>query len=251
MRYRIQFKHASFPFLTLLCSLMLCLPVQAQSETQAGIQTLGKQNQEYQTIDWIDLLPPADLLALQNAPPISHGGELADPGLAAESLASSAPDDIPFGSEFAEGTLQTEGSQLAEGSQSSEGSEFTDISDDFFDLETDFAEDAFQAALVSTNIVEAFNGQSVRVPGFIVPVEYDDDLTITEFFVVPYFGACIHMPPPPPNQIIYVTYEQGFKLDNLYTPFWISGEMNTGMTTNALGTSAYSLQMDSFELYTE
>ena len=68
----------------------------------------------------------------------------------------------------------------------------------------DAISDRYQQALVSTNIVPEMNGQAVRIPGFIVPLEFNDDEDVTQFFLVPFFGACIHVPPPPPNQIILV-----------------------------------------------
>jgi hypothetical protein len=112
------------------------------------------------------------------------------------------------------------------------------------------ANDRYQQALVSTNIIEEMNGQSIRIPGFVVPVVFDEE-SITEFFLVPYFGACIHSPPPPPNQIIYVHAPKGLKLDTLYDPFWISGKLSTSMVENYMATAAYSLKMTSYEAYTE
>ena len=112
------------------------------------------------------------------------------------------------------------------------------------------ANDRYQQALVSTNIIEKMDGLSVRIPGFVVPVEFDEE-SITEFFLVPYFGACIHSPPPPPNQIIYVHAPKGLKLETLYDPFWISGELSTSLVENYMATAAYSLKMTSYEAYTE
>ncbi len=51
------------------------------------------------------------------------------------------------------------------------------------------------------------NGSKVKIPGFVIPLE-GDDKAVTEFLLVPYFGACIHVPPPPPNQIIYVKFKK-------------------------------------------
>lgn len=110
--------------------------------------------------------------------------------------------------------------------------------------------DRYQQALVSKNIIKDMDGRSVRIPGFVVPVEFDEEV-ITEFFLVPYFGACIHSPPPPPNQIIYVQAEEGLKLETLYDPFWISGKLSTTLVENFMATAAYSLQMASYEAYTE
>ena len=111
--------------------------------------------------------------------------------------------------------------------------------------------DRYQQALVSTNIIAAMDKRTIKLPGFVVPVEFDDEQTITEFFLVPYFGACIHTPPPPPNQIVYVYAPKGLNLENLYDPFWISGTMETTLVQNSMATAAYSLRMQSYEAYTE
>lgn len=111
--------------------------------------------------------------------------------------------------------------------------------------------DPYQKALVSTQVVPEMNGKSVRIPGFIVPLEFDDDQVITQFFLVPFFGACIHVPPPPPNQIILVNAKNGIKLEVLYEPFWISGKLSTSLTENDIAVSAYTLTMNSYEKYEE
>lgn len=113
----------------------------------------------------------------------------------------------------------------------------------------DAISDRYQQALVSTNIVPEMNGQAVRIPGFIVPLEFNDDEDVTQFFLVPFFGACIHVPPPPPNQIILVNSPEGLKLDSLYNPFWISGILKASLTEKSLGTSAYSMEMREYDLY--
>ncbi len=111
------------------------------------------------------------------------------------------------------------------------------------------ADDPYQQALVSTNVIEELDGQAIRVPGFVVPLEFSDFQNISEFLLVPYFGACIHLPAPPPNQIILVNSPQGFQLDDLYEPFWFSGVVKTSITENDVATSAYSLDMQEFERY--
>jgi hypothetical protein len=109
----------------------------------------------------------------------------------------------------------------------------------------------YQQALVSTRIIPEMDGKAIRIPGFVVPLEFDDEQTITEFFLVPYFGACIHSPPPPPNQIIYVHAPEGLQLNTLYDPFWISGTIGTSLVKNYIATAAYSMQMHSYEFYSE
>lgn len=107
----------------------------------------------------------------------------------------------------------------------------------------------YQEALESTRVIEEFNNQPVRIAGFIVPLEFDGEQTITQFFFVPYFGACIHVPPPPPNQLIYVSYPQGLKLNALYDPFWITGVLKTSLIENDIATSAYSIVVNSISPY--
>ncbi len=111
--------------------------------------------------------------------------------------------------------------------------------------------DRYQQALVSTKIRPEMNGQDVRIPGFIVPLEFSDDQVITEFFLVPFFGACIHVPPPPPNQIIYVKHPKGFKVEALYEPFWLSGLLRTSLTENEMGAAAYTMTVDDIDDYAE
>ncbi|MFP3457944.1 DUF3299 domain-containing protein, partial [Psychrobacter sp. SIMBA_152] len=69
-------------------------------------------------------------------------------------------------------------------------------------------------------VVEALDGKKVRIPGYVVQLEGDAD-NVTEFLLVPYFGACIHVPPPPPNQIIHVEYAEGVPYENTYDAVWI------------------------------
>jgi len=111
------------------------------------------------------------------------------------------------------------------------------------------ADSRYQQALVSTQIKPEFNNRKIRLPGFIVPLESNSKQEVTEFFLVPYFGACIHVPPPPPNQILHVTYPKGIELKTLYDPFWISGSIETKINSNDLGTSAYAMKADKVVLY--
>jgi hypothetical protein len=69
------------------------------------------------------------------------------------------------------------------------------------------------------------NGVVVRIPGFMVPLE-DTETSVTEFLLVPYFGACIHVPPPPPNQMAHVLMQRNQNVEvNLWDPIWIVGKL--------------------------
>jgi hypothetical protein len=89
----------------------------------------------------------------------------------------------------------------------------------------------------------------VRIPGFIVPLDVAQDGTVSEFFLVPYFGACIHVPPPPANQIVYVTSPRGIALDSIYEAYWITGKLVLENKSTRLGAAAYSLSADQVEIY--
>ncbi len=113
----------------------------------------------------------------------------------------------------------------------------------------DPASQAWSEVLQSANVRGELNGKKVRIPGFVVPIEYDDAQNISSFFLVPYFGACIHVPPPPPNQIIFVTHAKGLKADMIYNPFWIEGTLTTDTMSHDLANSAYSLKVDNISEY--
>lgn len=98
-------------------------------------------------------------------------------------------------------------------------------------------------------VVEALNGQRVRLPGYIVPLEVSEEGRVTEFLLVPYFGACIHVPPPPSNQIVHVTSELGVKVDELYQPYWIEGLMQVKASISELADAGYQMEADQILVY--
>ena len=112
-------------------------------------------------------------------------------------------------------------------------------------------DDRYQQALKSTRIMPEFDNQKIRIPGFIVPLEFSKDQKVTHFFLVPYFGACIHVPPPPPNQIIYAVYERGITVTHLHEAFWLTGILKTTLTENDVATSTYTLNVAEITPYTE
>jgi len=93
------------------------------------------------------------------------------------------------------------------------------------------------------------NGVRVRLPGFVVPLERAADGRISEFLLVPYFGACIHVPPPPPNQIVYVKMRAGAGLTSIEDAQWVTGTLHTSVNRSALGSAAYLLDGERLEPY--
>lgn len=107
----------------------------------------------------------------------------------------------------------------------------------------------FEAALQSTAVRGEFDGTRVRIPGFVVPLAFDDRRMISEFFLVPYFGACLHTPPPPPNQIIHSKFNGGLSLDDIYEPYWLEGTLSVDIEETDLGTAAYRIDVDRISRY--
>jgi len=101
------------------------------------------------------------------------------------------------------------------------------------------------------NTVEGLDGQKVRLPGFVLPFEYTEYKKVSEFLLVPYFGACIHVPPPPPNQIVYVVSESSVTIGDMWMPVWAKGTLRAQKNVNDLGSAAYTLELEGIEPYTE
>lgn len=131
-----------------------------------------------------------------------------------------------------------------------------DYSEDAVDPFTDDWEDPYADAwneiLTSTEVVDAFENKIIRLPGFMVPLDVDDNQQVLSFFIVPYFGACIHVPPPPPNQLIYVADADKapvLTVDSMYTAFWFTGRLKISEKQHEMGHAAYSMELTHMEEY--
>jgi hypothetical protein len=95
----------------------------------------------------------------------------------------------------------------------------------------------------------ALNGAAIRTAGYVVPIEESRE-GLHEFLLVPYYGACIHIPPPPANQIIDVSTSRPVKgLDSMDT-VWVEGVLKVVRTTHDSGASTYAMRADDIEPYT-
>jgi len=99
------------------------------------------------------------------------------------------------------------------------------------------------------NVVEDLNGARIRLPGYVVPLDFNAASEYNEFLLVPYFGACLHTPPPPPNQIVFIKSDPATKIANINEPVWVEGVMKTGQFGSDLGNSAYELTLAKLEPY--
>lgn len=90
-------------------------------------------------------------------------------------------------------------------------------------------------------VVKELDQKPVRLPGFVVPLE-GDAKTITAFLLVPYFGACIHVPSPPTNQVIYVRFPKGAPVDDLWDAIWVKGTMKVVSSSHEMANASYAME---------
>jgi hypothetical protein len=105
-----------------------------------------------------------------------------------------------------------------------------------------------RAELDSAPVVPALDGTRVKIPGFVVMLERRMEGVI-EFLLVPYFGACIHVPPPPSNQIIHVLAEKPVPDKTAMYPVWVTGTLRTVRANTSLGAAGYRIQGAKVEPY--
>ena len=103
--------------------------------------------------------------------------------------------------------------------------------------------------LPNAPVVKELDGQQIRLPGYIVPLEVSEEGRTTDFLLVPYFGACIHVPPPPSNQIGHVKSELGVKLDELYQPYWVEGPLQVKASSSELADAGYQMEAEKIYAY--
>lgn len=115
-------------------------------------------------------------------------------------------------------------------------------------VQLEFWMEKIQEMLDYSPVVNELNEKMVRIAGYAVPLDYDQERA-TEFLLVPYFGACIHLPPPASNQIIYVKSEKGVKIGDLWDPVVIEGELKTIHSTSEIAEAGYTMESLSVESF--
>lgn len=120
-----------------------------------------------------------------------------------------------------------------------------ELIDDYSDRAMELMQQMMQR-LSSAPVVNEMDGRMVSIPGFVVPLDSPGG-KVRHFFLVPYYGACIHVPPPPSNQIIDVHFEPGTDDDNLYDAILVSGRLTTETYSHDMGTAGYRLEAYSIQ----
>jgi hypothetical protein len=94
----------------------------------------------------------------------------------------------------------------------------------------------------------SLDGERVKLPGYIIPLDVGAE-GVTSFVLVPYVGACIHVPPPPPNQLVFVTTETPWSSDDLWDAVWVAGVLQAKMQSTELAEIGYEMTADAIEIY--
>lgn len=99
--------------------------------------------------------------------------------------------------------------------------------------------------LINRNLL----GKKIKIDGFMVPLEFDygEALTVEEFVLVPDAGMCIHVPPPPPNQMIFVKLKKPEKVRYMYQPILIEGTLFSSPPIKNVYNSIYKLKAEKLE----
>lgn len=86
-------------------------------------------------------------------------------------------------------------------------------------------------------------GKTVKIGGYVVALDFNAT-RVTEFLLVPFVGACIHVPPPPANQIIYVKYDKGLELQGQFDPVYVTGPLEIDFTSTGLADAGYKISAE-------
>ncbi len=100
----------------------------------------------------------------------------------------------------------------------------------------------------SSGVRPDWNGQTVSLSGFIVPIDYQG-VGVTAFILVPYVGACVHVPPPPANQLVFVTTEEPYESSGLFEPVTVVGMFGVSSLSTQLADIGYALSADKIDPY--
>lgn len=100
----------------------------------------------------------------------------------------------------------------------------------------------------ATKLNPKFDGAYIKMPGYIIPIDLSTD-GVKSFVLVPYVGACIHTPPPPPNQLVFVTTDTPWPSDDLWEAVWVTGHIQHEIQSTEVAETGYVLKADAMEVY--
>jgi hypothetical protein len=100
----------------------------------------------------------------------------------------------------------------------------------------------------SSGLVTAYDGRDVRIPGYAIPLDYSGT-GVVAFILAPFVGACVHVPPPPPNQLVLVTTGRPHEFSGLFDPVTVTGTFATAATSTGLAEIGYTLAAERIAPY--
>ncbi|MBS7458835.1 DUF3299 domain-containing protein [Coralloluteibacterium stylophorae] len=100
----------------------------------------------------------------------------------------------------------------------------------------------------SERTVAEMAGVQGTMAGYIVPLNVDAQNRMIDMFLVPYFGACIHVPPPPPNQLVYIKPETPQPMGDIWDAYEVTGTLRIERAANEVGVAAYTMDLESLEV---
>jgi hypothetical protein len=100
----------------------------------------------------------------------------------------------------------------------------------------------------ATKLNPALDGAYIKMPGFIIPID-QSTAGVTKFVLVPYVGACLHTPPPPPNQLVFVNPIIPWPSNNLWDAVWVTGQMRHELQTTDVAETGYVMEAEFMEVY--
>lgn len=105
-----------------------------------------------------------------------------------------------------------------------------------------------KAAWAEAPVEASLDGKPVKLAGFVVPLERKGD-AVLELLLVPYFGACIHVPPPPANQIVHVVLNKPAAGLKTMDAFWVSGTLSLKRGDSSMGIYGYRMTGERLDAY--
>jgi hypothetical protein len=100
----------------------------------------------------------------------------------------------------------------------------------------------------ATKLNKELHGAYIKMPGYVLPIDMST-AGVTSFIMVPYVGACIHTPPPPANQLVFVDSKKPWPSDQLWDPVWVTGRMRHELQSTTIADIGYALDADLIEVY--
>jgi hypothetical protein len=100
----------------------------------------------------------------------------------------------------------------------------------------------------SSGVRTDWNGEIIRLSGFIVPIDFTST-GVTAFILVPYVGACVHVPPPPANQLVFVTTQDAYESAGLFEPISVIGMFGVSSMSTHIADIGYALSADEIVPY--